>query len=134
MTNSTLMRQIADAMERNPERWWTEFEWVNIYGCVMDTPDPDTLFYAMSTGRGVRPKPSTYTLHVEEMPEPIRCPLNKAKRYFFVNSRGQTQGDIWLGSKTDYMRLNFGNVFYSREEAKARAEAEQRLFGINEDS
>ena len=93
----------------------------------------DDLYYQAKLGHITR-APRTITVEGVGVPEPIRCPLNKAKRYFFVNSRGRTQGDIWLESKTDYMRLNFGNVFYSREEAKARAEAEQRLFGINEDS
>lgn len=69
MTQPELMRQIADAMERNPEGWWKEFEWVSIHGYVMDPSDSDNLFNAICMGREVRVKPITYTLHIEGMPE-----------------------------------------------------------------
>lgn len=68
MKQPELMRQIADAMERDPEGWFREFEFLANNGawCQMMSASEVSQQSQKTT---VRPKPRTYTLHVEGMPE-----------------------------------------------------------------
>ena len=68
MTIPTLMRQIADAMERNPDRWWEDIQHLDNTDVWFDSHSPVDVFEAICDERAVRPKPRTYTLHVEDMP------------------------------------------------------------------
>ena len=70
MTQPQLMRQIADAMERNPQGWWKDIQHLDNTDVWFDSHSPVDVFEAICDERAVRPKPRTYTLHVQEMPEP----------------------------------------------------------------
>ncbi len=69
MKQHELMHAIGDAMERDPEGWWKEFEYFNYRDDKWEAlKSKHDLAYPMLYGV-VRPKPKTYTLHIEGMPE-----------------------------------------------------------------
>ena len=131
MNQPQLMRQIADAMERNPERWWSEFEWVSIYGYMMNPPDPDNLFYAMSMGREVRPKPSTYTLHVQEMPEPLREEPEYGRKFWYIDPASEfpTRRTTWRGDEHSVRILNAGLCYPDEITAREASEKLTKAMG-----
>lgn len=80
----------------------------------------------------VRHTPRTITVAGVEVPEPMREVPEHGAEYWFVNNGGCVHNDIWRGVGIDYGRLRQGNVFATREGAEARAEAERRLFGMED--
>ena len=69
----------------------------------------------------------------EEMEEPtdsIHWEPKKDDEYFWMNSYGETQPDVWDGDSIDSMRLALGMVYHTEEEcekARNRRLAEVRL-------
>ena len=69
----------------------------------------------------------------EEIEEPVDSTHWKPKKddeYFWMNSYGETQPDVWDGDSIDIMRLALGMVYRTEEEcerAKERELAEVRL-------
>ena len=130
MNQPQLMRQIADAMERNPKEWWSEFEWVNMYGRVINPPDPDNLFYAMSMGREVRPKPSTYTLRVQEMPEPLREVPEYGSEFWYIDPADEVvTSTLWVDSQRNMRMLNAGLCYPDQTTAREALEKLTKAMG-----
>lgn len=77
--------------------------------------------------------PNILTEWFEEIKEPtdsIHWKPKKDDEYFWMNSYGETQPDVWDGDSIDSMRLALGMVYRTEEEceeAKERRLAEVRL-------
>ena len=77
--------------------------------------------------------PNILTEWFEEIKEPtdsIHWKPKKDDEYFWMNSYGETQPDVWDGDSIDSMRLALGMVYCTEEEcerAKERKLAEVRL-------
>ena len=77
--------------------------------------------------------PNILTEWFEEIKEPVDSIHWKPKKddeYFWMNSYGETQPDVWDGDSIDSMRLALGMVYRTEEEcekAKERRLAEVRL-------
>ena len=131
MNQPQLMRQIADAMEQDPEGWWNDFEWVNMHGRVMDPPEPGNLFYAMSMDREVRPKPRTYTLHVKEMPEPLREEPEPGKEVWYIDPASEfpVRRTKWRGQEYSVRLLNAGLCYPDETTAREALEKLTKAMG-----
>lgn len=67
---------------------------------------------------------------IEELTDSIRWKPKKDDEYFWMNSYGETQPDVWDGDSIDSMRLALGMVYRTEEEceeARERRLAEVRL-------
>ena len=77
--------------------------------------------------------PNILTEWFEEIKEPtdsVRWKLKKDDEYFWMNSYGETQPDVWDGDSIDIMRLALGMIYRTEEEcerAKERKLAKVRL-------
>lgn len=77
--------------------------------------------------------PNILTEWFEEIEEPtdsIHCKPKIGDEYFWMNSYGETQPDVWDGDSIDSMRLALGMVYRTEEEcekARERKLAEVRL-------
>lgn len=70
------------------------------------------------------------TLEIEEPTDSIHWKPKKDDEYFWMNSYGETQPDVWDGDSIDIMRLALGMVYRTEEEcekARDRRLAEVRL-------
>ena len=134
MTQPQLMRQIADAMERNPEGWFREFEYFNYQDDEWETLKsehdlPHPLLYGV-----VRPKPRTYTLHVEEMPEPLREEPRSGKRVYLVSLlTGNVVSADWDGSRRMGQELDCGLVYPDEPTAREALEKLTKAMGGGND-
>ena len=124
MTQPQLMRQIADAMERNPQGWWKDIQHLDNTDVWFDSHSPVDVFEAICDERAVRPKPRTYTLHVEEMPEPLRKepPLGTVY-YSIIPITGKIQQCMWDGLSNEKTGLRAG--FFFPDEPTAREALEK---------
>lgn len=67
---------------------------------------------------------------IEELTDSIHWKPKKDDEYFWMNSYGETQPDVWDGDSIDSMRLALGMVYRTEEEceeARERRLAEVRL-------
>ena len=94
----------------------------------------DTGLNLMMYHRGTLEKfPNILTEWFEEVQEPtdsIHWTPKKDDEYFWMNSYGETQPDVWDGDSIDSMRLALGMVYRTEEEcekARDRELAEVRL-------
>ena len=94
----------------------------------------DTGLNLMMYHRGTLEKfPNILTEWFEEIKEPVNSIHWKPKKddeYFWMNSYGETQPDVWDGDSIDSMRLALGMVYRTEEEceeARERRLAEVRL-------
>lgn len=94
----------------------------------------DTGLNLMMYHRGTLEKfPNILTEWFEEVQEPtdsIHWTPKKDDEYFWMNSYGETQPDVWDGDSIDSMRLALGMVYRTEEEcekARERELAEVRL-------
>ena len=94
----------------------------------------DTGLNLMMYHRGTLEKfPNILTEWFEEIKEPtdsIHWKPKKDDEYFWMNSYGETQPDVWDGDSIDIMRLALGMIYRTEEEcerARERKLAEVRL-------
>ena len=108
-TKPQLMRQIADAMERNPEGWWEEFEFWGTASQSWISCQSVAQALGQAGCTQVRPKPRTYTLHIEGMPEPLREePKFNEVHYVLWLGNASPLKAVWEGSDGDFARLKRG--------------------------
>ena len=43
--------------------------------------------------------------------------VTKGSNYYYINSKGKVKEKKWEDSHNDFSRLNYGNIFISRQEA-----------------
>ena len=120
-----LMRQIADAMERNPEGWWREFEFYfdglsQWYRFNSENDVYDHLYRGMR----IRPRPRTIRIDVE-VPEPMREHPKKGDPYWYLSFQHDVLPSIWHGVGVDHLRFNRG-IWPTEHEAQQAADA---IFG-----
>lgn len=92
----------------------------------------DTGLNLMMYHRGTLEKfPNILTEWFEEEPiDSIHWKPKKDDEYFWMNSYGETQPDVWDGDSIDIMRLALGMIYRTKEEcerARERKLAEVRL-------
>ena len=76
-----LMRQIADAMEQDPDGWWREFEYPDRSGAYHQHISEPDLFNSLMYHAKIRPRPRTVRIDVE-VPEPMREYPNHGESYW----------------------------------------------------
>ena len=118
-----LMRQIEDAMERNPEGWWEEYQfWGHASGSWIRCASGAQVLSQMSCTE-VRPKPRTYTLHVQEMPEPLREEPEPGEYVYLISTlTGNVCGAQWDGSCRMGAYLDCGLVYSDEPTAREALE------------
>lgn len=120
MTRPDLYRAMADAEERNPDgEWWKEFDIYCIKGWIK-ADDPMHLNGWVTSEPGqVRLAPRTYTLHIEDMPEPMREFPEWKTDYWFVDLLiMEVVETCWTGSTSDRRRFENGNCFDMEDKAE----------------
>ena len=53
-----------------------------------------------------------------EMLEFGNCPFEEGDEYWYIDSHGTVQADVWVNAEVDIMDFNAGNVFRTKEEAE----------------
>ena len=125
MTNETnpdpvLMREIAKAMEEDPENWFKRFQfyddkWERWVVCLI----ADVLWHSIKCG-DVRLKPQTYTLHVEDMPLPLKEKPDIGQVYWTIClSTNLITCHHWHGGVMENKRFKRGLCFATRDNAQA---------------
>ena len=132
MTQAELMRHIADAVERNPEEWWREFE-ICFDGEWMDAEPREVTGLAANCPHKVRPKPHTYTLHVEKMPEPLREePIHNSGYYVINPLSARVFAERWRGEVYEFVWLSRGLCYPDESTAREALEKLTKAMGGKE--
>ena len=118
-----LMRQIADAMEKDPDGWWREFEYLPPAGWEK-VACKNHLWQAIQVNYEVRPRPRTIRIDVE-VPEPMREHPKKGDPYWYLSFQHDVLPSIWHGVGVDHLRFNRG-IWPTEHEAQQAADA---IFG-----
>ena len=119
-----LLRNIADAMEKDPDGWWRTFEIE--YGGIWSPPiGPNDLLQKIITG-SARTRPQTITINVE-VPEPMQSEPEYGERYWYLDSteNGSYGADTWEDHPHDRKIFQRG-IWATEAEVKAVADA---IFG-----
>ena len=128
MTNSKpeLVRQIADAMECTPERWWRGFEYSDKYGGFYPCLCEEDVWDTLAGGYEVRPRPRTIRINVK-VPEPMQKMPEDGQPYWVMrdDTKRRASQCIWRGSEADIQRFNSG-IWPTEHEAQQAADA---IFG-----
>ena len=133
MTQPQLMRQIAEAIECNPDGWWREFERQIYVGyCQQKWVEccSQFVFFNELKGDNIRPKPRTYTLHVQEMPEPLREEPGFGSVYFLLCLRSGEITEIhWQGAPIERRWLSAGLCYPDEPTAREALEKLTKAMG-----
>ena len=130
MTQPQLMHQIADAMERNPEGWWEDIQHLDNTDMWFDSHSPVDVFEAICDERAVRFKPRTYTLHVAEMPEPLREEPGMREPYYVLSLANEAfSRTVWTGTNADMARLRQGRCYPDEPTAREAWEMLTKAMG-----
>jgi len=124
-TTASLLREIADAMQQNPEEGFMEFEWsmqkppsrINEDGWV------ELCRRAADPGYTVRRRPRTITIAGVEVPEPMRTAPPLGTRCWCADVVFGANAMKWVGVRDEYRRLRRGLCHRTKEAAEEHVRA-----------
>jgi len=125
-TAASLLREIADEMERSPEKGFMEFEWARGRKLFKINEDgwAELCRRTADPGYTVRRRPRTITIAGVEIPEPMREPPPVGTTYWVANPFFIRAEDTqWNGRVAEHELLRRGLCHLTKEAAETHARA-----------
>ena len=124
-TTASLLREIADEMERNPEGGFMEFEWSSpqIPFVINEDGWVELCRRAADPGYTVRRRPRTIIIAGIEIPEPMRTAPPLGTRYWCADVAFKVNATKWVGIRDEYRRLRRGLCHRTKRAAEEHVRA-----------
>lgn len=134
MTRPDLYEAMAAAERRNPDgEWWKEFD---LHKGMIDWRKPNSprelADWVSKAAEHVRLSPRTYTLHVEDMPEPMRGAPKIGTEYWLLTPVCP-QKNKWTGGYHDECYLAAGLCYLDENRAREASEKLTAAMGVKDE-